>query len=201
MNDAAGSFAWGERRRKGRRPPPKLSRTDFERAALRHLERYPSSAAGLRAVLGRRAERSRAHHGGPPEEVQAIIEGVVSRMADLGFVDDRRYGRALARRLRARGNSLRRIAARLREKGISGPLREELLDEAGEPGAELEAARTYARRRGLGAYRRGRGDRVQTEDDASGAAEAICLRARRELAALARAGFAFEVARQALDVE
>ena len=201
MNDTAGSFAGGGRRRKGRRPPPKLSRADFERAALRHLERYPSSAAGLRAVLGRRAERSRAHHGEPPEAAQTIIEEVVGRMTELGFVDDRRYGRALARRLRARGNSLRRIAARLREKGISGPLREELLGEAGEPGAELDAARTYARRRGLGAYRRSRGDPAPSEDDESGAAEAIRLRARRELAALARAGFAFEVARQALEAE
>ena len=82
MNDAAGSFAGGGRRRKGRRPPPKLSRADFERAALRHLERYPSSAAGLRAVLGRRAERSRAHHGEPPEAAQTIIEEV-DRLKDI----------------------------------------------------------------------------------------------------------------------
>jgi regulatory protein len=189
--------------RRGRRPPPRISEGDFERAALRHLDRYSSSLAGLRAVLTRRAERSHAYHGGDREESRAIVDTTLLRMKDLGFLDDRRHAQALIRRLRRRGCSRRRIASRLRAKGIDDGLSEELLDDAGDRGAEFEAARIYARRRRLGVHRRDR------EEEASGQAapgkdagrEADPLRRRRELGALARAGFDFDVASRALEAE
>ena len=185
-------------RKRRRRPPPRVSRADFERAALRHLERYPSSVAGLRAVLERRAQRSFAHHGEGLNEAEAIIPDVVERMQAYGFLDDRRYGEALIRRLRARGNSLRRIAIRLHERGVASDVREALLADAGEAVAELEAARTYARRRRFGVHRRP--DRYATAD-AGEDGDAEEDRRRRELASLARAGFAFETARRALEEE
>lgn len=188
----------GRKPRRRRRPPPRVSRADFERAALRHLERYPASVAGLRAVLERRAQRSFAHHGEGLSEAEAIIPDVVERMQAFGFLDDRRYGEALIRRLRARGNSLRRIAIRLHERGVASDVRAALLADAGDPAAELEAARTYARRRRFGAQRRPDrcggaegGDESDAERD----------RRRRELASLARAGFAYETARRALEEE
>jgi len=149
--------------------------------------------AGLRAVLVRRAERSHAHHGGDPEESQPIIEATLVRMAELGFLDDRRYALALIKRLRGRGSSRRKIGVRLREKGIDGGLRDELLSELGQGESELEAARAYARRRRLGVYRRDQDDEPDRE--------AQRLRRQRELGALARAGFDFDVASRALDAE
>ena len=188
----------GRKTRRGRRPPPRVSRADFERAALRHLERYPASVAGLRAVLERRAQRSFAHHGEGLSEAEALIPDVIERMQGFGFLDDRRYGEALIRRLRARGNSLRRIAIRLHERGVASDVREALLADAGEAVAELEAARTYARRRRFGVHRRP--DRYATAD-AGEDRDAEQDRRRRELASLARAGFAFETARRALEEE
>ncbi|MDE0885949.1 MAG: RecX family transcriptional regulator [Myxococcota bacterium] len=198
----------GRRRRKRRKAPPRISAGDFERAALRHLERYPSSSAGLRAVLERRAERSRTHHGDEEdrEATAASIEATLARMSELGFLDDRRYGQALAQRIRGRGGSLRKVAAALHEKGISGALRAQLLEEVGDAEAELEAALTYARRRRLGVHRRGNplgapeadtpGD---CEHEDSERAERQRLKRKKELGALARAGFSFEVAARALD--
>jgi regulatory protein len=188
---------------RGRRPPPRISRADFERAALRHLERYPSSAAGLRTVLKRRTERSHAHHGEGLQEAEGIIDEVIARMVALGFLDDQRYGRALARRLRARGSSLRRIAVRLHAKGIASEVRASLLAEVGGPEAELVAARTYARRRGLGTHRRddGRGPFRPADAGAAAPADGVGPRRQRELAALGRAGFDFEIAQRALDDE
>ena len=131
-------------------------------------------------------------------EAEAIIPEVVERMQAYGFLDDRRYGEALIRRLRARGNSLRRIAIRLYERGVESDVRAALLADAGEPEAELEAARIYARRRRFGVQRRpdGRATAEAGEDS-----DTELDRRRRELASLARAGFAFETARRALEEE
>jgi len=216
MSDSATPFSGNRnQRRRTPRPPPPISTNDFERAALRHLDRYPCSSAGLRAVLERRAQRSHAHHGGDPAEAEALIDATLSRMHEQGLLDDRRYGKALARRLRTRGGSLRRIAVRLHEKGIASPLRAEVLKEAGGDEAELAAARTYARRRGLGVHRRGphpgflapmepfqkgpiqKGESQEGESQEN--AEAQRHQRQRDLAALARAGFAFAQAIQALD--
>ena len=194
---------------------------DFERAALRHLDRYPASTAGLRAVLERRAERSRAHHGGDPAEAEPLIAATLSLMHERGFLDDRLYGLALARRLRARGGSLRRIAVRLHEKGIPAGLRSEVLEETGGDEAELEAARIYARRRRLGVHRRTspsyslarnepeqeeaedqnhrHADEQQHRDQHHHQRHQRQRQRQRDLAALARAGFSFALATRALD--
>lgn len=193
----------GGKRRRNRRPPPRISPADFERAALRHLQRFPCSAEGLRAVLQRRAKRSHSHHGGDLAETESIIETTVVRMVALGYIDDRRYGRALVRRLRARGGSLRRVAARLYEKGIASALRDELLEETRAPQAELEAALTYTRRRRLGVHRAMTGGRGSPESEESVKTEidrkAETTQRQRDLAALARAGFGFDIASRALD--
>jgi regulatory protein len=193
------------RRRRTRKAPPRVSAGDFQRAALRHLERYPSSTAGLKAVLQRRAQRSHDYHEDEnlQAETEALIEAAVLKMTELGFLDDRRYGQALARRLRSRGGSLRKIAAQLHQKGIPSELRDELLAEAGGSEAELEAALTYARRRRLGVHRRNdplkEADGEATED--AEVADARRLRRKRELGALARAGFGFDIAARVLGGE
>jgi regulatory protein len=204
MNSRATPFpSPGGKRRRSRRPPPRVSQADFERAALRHLQRFSCSAEGLRTVLKRRAERSQTHHGGDLADAESIIEATVSRMEALGYIDDRRYGRGLVRRLRARGGSLRRVAARLYEKGIASALRDELLEETRAPQAELEAALTYARRRRLGVHRTMVGGRGSPESEESVSTEidreAEATQRQRDLAALARAGFGFDIASRALD--
>jgi len=97
-------------------------------------------------------------------------------------VDDRAHARARLRRLVQRGASVRRLRADLAERGIAPVIAAEELAGLGEElGADPErvAARALLRRRGLlpepGAD--------WTED-----------RRRRALAALARAGFSYEVA-------
>ena len=204
MSNGANPFpSPGGKRRRSRRPPPKISQADFERAALRHLQRFSCAAEGLRTVLKRRAERSQAHHGGDLGEAESMIEATVSRMEALGYIDDRRYGRALVRRLRARGGSLRRVAARLYEKGIASALRDDLLEETRTPQAELQAALTYARRRRLGIHRtaaRGRRFPAPEESEEIGVdPQAEDTQRQRDLATLARAGFGFDIASRALD--
>ena len=173
------------RRRKEKKPPPPISEADFERAAARHLDRYPSSIAGLRAVLDRRAWRSVAHHGGEPQDAAPIIDVVVDRCIELGLLNDDTYGRALVRRLRRRGQSRMQVHSQLVRKGIQSEICERLLDELSDGESELEAAYIYARRRRIGPYR------VQTEPNRENR--------ERDLAALARAGFPSTVALSVVD--
>src|SRR5207245_9177943 len=93
-------------RRRRARPPagPTAARAAWE-AALARLGRQPPP----RALLGQRLQQL----GYAPE----TVEGVLSRAARLGYLDDQAYAEALARRRsRTRGQSL--IARELRSKGI-----------------------------------------------------------------------------------
>lgn len=110
------------------------------------------------------------------EEVRAWIDDVVTKMKRLGFIDDERAAASRARSLRSTGTSARGAIMKLRQKGIDGAMAARVLavvDE--EPDAELTAAREYVRRRKL------------TAKDP-----------RKALAALARRGFSYDIAKKAL---
>lgn len=171
---------------RGRRPPPRVSPTGLERQALRHLDRHPSSVENLRRVLARRADKSCEHHGDDRRDAEAMITAVIAKLVASGTLDDRAYAAALARRMRARGASTRRIAARLHEKGVPAEVaRTALGAETDARRADATAARIYARRRRLGPHRLDPSERAE--------------RRERDLAALARAGFGRATATAAID--
>ena len=170
-----------------RRPPAPLTPERLRGAALRYLERHPTSSAHLRRVLLRRVDRHIQHHGGEREPLLEQVESVITRMAELGYVDDQRYARDRARSLHRSGASARKIRARLREKGVPQELVDagiaELAEATDAVDPELEAAARYARRRGLGPYRRPGRERGRD----------------KELASLGRAGFGYGVAARIVD--
>jgi regulatory protein len=105
-------------------------------------------------------------------------------------IDDARFAGTLAGGLRRRGASKLAIVQKLRARGVSDDVARAALeqvdrDEDAEPEPELAAARALIRRRRIGPFRP--------------EAERL-IHARRDLGALARAGFSFEVARRALDI-
>lgn len=166
-----------------------LTKAYLERAALHYLERYASSVDGLRRVLMRRVDKAAREERCDPEEATPWVEEVVARFAASGIVDDRSFAEGKAASLRRRGDSARRIAMKLREKGVDGTLIETVLEEQdGEDGeaAEIAAACRFARRRRLGPMR----DPQEREE-----------RRDRDMAALARAGFSLDIARRVLDLE
>ena len=155
------------------------------RRALFYLQRFATTRAHLREVLRRRALREARALGLDAREIEARVERVVARAVEAGLVDDAAFALARARRLLERGVSPRSLRVRLREKGV--PVEtieralEELADEIGDP--SHEAARAFARRRRIGPYR------PPEERDAM---------RQRDLAAFARAGFSYHVARAIL---
>jgi regulatory protein len=115
---------------------------------------------------------------------------VVARFVDAGVIDDRAFAQTKARSLHRRGTSSRLTRQKLKMAGVDG----DTLDEAME-GLDIEldltptqreqrAAAALARRRRLGPYR---------------APEARKDHRLRDLATMARAGFAYDVARKVVD--
>lgn len=185
-DDGSPDGARSKRRRK-RRAPRKVTPDYLERAALYHLERYASSAENLKRVLMRKAWRSEKHHGTDTAEAEGWIDTLVQRFCDSGLLDDARYAEARAASLHRRGDSQRAIRQKLAAKGIAPDDIDQALGQIAEEALvdpELEAAVRYVRRRRLGAFRR-----PEDRDD----------RRERDLAALARVGFSFDLAKRVID--
>ncbi len=171
-----------------RKLPKKATPAYLERAALFYLDRYATSADNLRQVLRRKVARSARVHDSDVAAGHAAIEALIARFLESGLLDDARYAEARARSLARRGQSLRGIRLLLLQKGvgedeIAGALAGLRL-ETGDP--DLAAALAYARRRRLGPYRPA-DLRAETRD--------------RDLAALARRGFASDLVLRVVDAE
>lgn len=172
--------------RAARRQPKKATARHLENVALWYLQRFAASADSLRKVLMRRVEKSARAHDTDREEGAVLVEEIIARFRSSGLLDDRTYAEGRALSLHRRGVSSQGIRARLAAKGVdAGDIDralETLRDEAEEP--DLAAAIAYARRRRIGPYRT-RGDREELRE--------------RDLAALARQGFGYDIARRVID--
>jgi regulatory protein len=166
-----------------RKPPRKVTPAYLQRAAMAYLERYSSSAENLRRVLRRKVDKRCRLRGEDPAEFHELIDEVVAKSLRIGLIDDSRYAEARVATLRRRGGSARAIQAKLSAKGVDRTTIAAALE--GEEGDEEQAARAFARRRKLGPFRPG--ERAPYRD--------------KDLAAMARAGFRFDVARAIVEGE
>jgi regulatory protein len=175
-----------ESRRPKKREGP-LTREELDAAALRYLDRFDSSAKNLRRVLlgyVTRAERERGPDAAP--EGRGWVEELLVRYQSSGVLDDARFAGTMASGLRRKGSSRRAIVHKLRARGVGEEVATSALSnvDAEAPGdAELDAARAFVRRRRIGGFRP-EAERAENR--------------RRDLGALARAGFGMDVARRAL---
>lgn len=170
--------------------PP--SKDVLHEAALAYLARTPATAVTLKRVLdrkiatwARRAERA----SGDPDTIAAnvatcheAVAAIVTRFREVGLVNDAMFASSRVRTLSRAGRSRRAIAAHLTAKGVdSETVREALPSDAA---AELAAAVTFARKRRIGPFAR---------------EEAPDQKAKQKaLAAMARAGFAWNVCERVL---
>jgi regulatory protein len=136
----------------------------------------------------RRVERALRVHGGDAAEGRRLVDELIERFRRSGLLDDAAYATGKVQSLRRRGTSRAVIGRMLRAKGLSAAEAEAALSDAVEDGdagdAELTAAARLARRKRLGPFRP---ETARAE-----------LR-MRDLAALARAGFGYDVARRVID--
>jgi len=168
-------------RRKASATP--LTQQRLEQAALAYLQRYANSAEGLARVLRRRL--TKAARDGLAEASADDVAAVVAKLQRLGLLNDALFAEGRAGRLARQGRSQRSIAQRLTAAGLGEAEVAQGLAAAGTgPADELARAIAYARRRRLGPFRPAR-ERAD--------------RRLRDMAALARQGFAYDLARRVVD--
>jgi len=179
-------FGAGKARGGGSKRSGPLTRDELDAAALRYLDRFDSSAKNLERVLLGYVKRAADERGADAAEGRALVDELLSRYESSGLLDDARFAGTLASGLRRRGASSRAIGHKLRARGVSEEVASQALAgvdaDAGKE-AELDAARAFVRRRRIGGFR-------------PAAERGACY--RRDLGALARAGFDMDVARRAL---
>lgn len=167
------------------REPRPIDAMQLQELAIGYAARYATTGAKLRRYLKRKlSERAWT----PPDAPD--IDGLVKRIIALGYVDDRAYAAAKQRDLTARGFGAGRVRQALAAAGISREDADRVVDADEDTSADpYSPAIAFARRRHLGPFaRQGQPlDPTQRHD-----------RLRRELAAMARAGHSFEVARRVL---
>lgn len=168
-----------------RKRPRKISPRYLENAALHYLKRYAATVAQLRRVLVRKVDRSLREHGGDRAQMLGWIDALVEKLVRNGLLNDDAYAKMKAQSLRASGRSTRVIAQKLRLKGVSAELVADKLSEAAADVPEEEAARIWARKKRLGPFRADPALRKEKRE--------------KDLAALARAGFPFGVAKRVID--
>lgn len=188
---SGGTIAGGPSPRKpGARPsgPRKATARYLQNAALYYLQRYATSAANLRRVLMGKVDRSARAHGTDPEEGARLVDGLIARYREAGLLDDAVYAAGRTRSLNRRGDSPRLIRAKLARKGVAAEdvdqALADLAEDVGDPARV--AAVALAKRRRLGPFR---------------LPDARAAFRDKDMAAMARAGFPYQIAREVIDAE
>lgn len=160
-----------------RRDLAPFDRESLDRLALRYVEKYQTTRAKLEAYLTRKI-RERGCEGTDVDPAAAA-----SRMADLGYVNDRAFAEAKARSMARRGLGARRIAQALYEAGIdtddAAALQPEIEAKA------IDAALAFARRKRIGPFAPMCPDRIQGD---------------RQIAQMVRAGHEFGLAQRVVNM-
>ena len=172
-----------------KRPARPITAKALQNAATVYLERYPSTAEGLRRVLDRRVRKAAMAEAPIVENIERVIAEIVAKFVAAGMVDDKAFAQTKARALHRRGTSGRLTRQKLKLAGIDN----ETLDKAmagldqeldTDPRQrEWQAAVALARRRRLGPFR------TQERPE----------HRNRDLAAMARGGFDYDLARKVID--
>ena len=161
----------------------------LQNAATFYLERYPSTAEGLRRVLNRRVRKAEMAEAPIMENVQQAIAAIVAKFVDAGVIDDKAFAQTKARALHRRGTSGKLTRQKLRMAGVDGDTLDQAmagLDQELDTDPrqrEWQAALALARRRRLGPFRQK--DRKEHRN--------------RDLAAMARGGFEYALAKKVID--
>ncbi|ATY31939.1 regulatory protein RecX [Sphingomonas psychrotolerans] len=157
-----------------RRPLTPLNAPDLERFALRYVERYATTRVRLADYLKRKI-RERGWSGEAAPDLAALAQ----RMADLGYVNDRLFAESKAGAMGRRGLGARRVGQALRDAGVE----DSDLDAVAPAleGSAISSALAFARRKRIGPFALEAAERPVQE---------------KQLAAMLRAGHAFDLSRK-----
>lgn len=160
-----------------RRPQKKITPQRLKNIALYYLKRFDSSVENLRQVLQRRV---RAYVKENPEfdKRQAVewIETILADFERLGYLDDKRFAEIKICGYLAAGKPERYIMPKLKQKGISEDIVNEILQS--QEYDVFEMALKFARKKKIGPFR---DEQVRREYR------------QKDMGALIRAGFDYDI--------
>ena len=172
-----------------KRPARPITARNLQNAATVYLERYPTTAERLRRVLNRRVRKAEMTDAPIIDNVQQVIDAIVAKFVDAGVIDDQAFAQTKARALHRRGSSNRVTRQKLRFAGVDGDTLDKAMEgldqelDTDPKQREWQAAVALARRRRLGPFRQK--ERKEHRD--------------RDLAAMARGGFEYQLAKKVID--
>ena len=171
--------------------PRKPANVRMMNKAIDYLGRYASSRHKLGQILQRFANRKLPDYDA--EDIDAAIQQTIDQCSQLGYVDDRQFAVTVARSERRLGRSQSVIRRRLRQHALSEDIITYAVGEVDENVAngELQAAIRFAQRRRLGPFAKRRSSRHQRLKPHQWK--------KRDLGAMARAGFPLVISQQVLD--
>lgn len=156
-----------------KKPRPPLDEARLNELALRYVGRYATTRARLTDYLKRKiGERGWAGESGPD------VDALVTRMAELRYVDDAAFAAMKGGSLGRRGYGERRVLESLRAAGVAEEDREDAQETA--RNSRWDAACVFARRKRIGPFAVALAERDVRE---------------KQLAAFVRAGHDFATAR------
>ena len=175
--------------RREKKPPKKITEKYLYNSGLAYLQRFTSSTPNFRRVMGRKIDRSCNYHKDQSrEDCEKLLDTTVQTFVRQGLLNDDAYLQGMVTSLRRRGLSTQAILSKLVMKGMVQEVILKTLraydEERGGENPDLAAAILLMRRKRIGAFRK-------SEDGDK----------NKELAALARGGFGFDIAQKALSLE
>lgn len=174
--------------KQGPKTPRKITSDRLRNIAIYHLERFSTNAENLRRVLERRVYKAARHHETDMDQAKQWIGEIIDGLVRSGAIDDTKYAEGKTLSMLRRGQSIRKVRSYLTAKGVDRETTNKALaaaaDTMGNP--DLQAARTYAMRRRFGPFRADTPTQVTKQ---------------KELAALGRAGFQYDIARKIVEAE
>lgn len=175
-----------EKRANSPRKRRKITPERLKNIALYYLERFDSSADNLRRVLSRRVfDYARENPDFDRQRAAAWIEDVIAGFERVGYLDDVRYAETKISAYLAAGKPERWIRQKMRQKGVEEEVTDKILSAAEID--EEKAAENFARKKKIGPFRKSEEERNACR--------------QKDLAALVRAGFGYEVAKSVVGGE
>lgn len=171
---------------KRKRPAKKITPQSLKNIGLYYLKRFESSVENLRSVLQKRVNQyAKENPEFNKQEAYQWVENVLAEFEKLHYLDDERFTEIKVRHYLAVGKPARYIQNKLREKGIANAQIDEMLDDFGYNPQEM--ALKLAKRKKIGPFRPNE--------------EARKLNRQKDMAALIRAGFDYDVVSEIMGMD
>jgi regulatory protein len=173
-----------------KKPPKKITETYLRNYGLFYLGRFASSVENFRKIMRRRIDNScRFHKEQDRSACNEMLERVIADFMRSGLLNDDVYARGLTNSLRRRGLSGKSVLMKLGQRGIANAAAKTALaewdrDNAATDGtdSDLIAALRTARKKRIGPFASALRETLDPEK-----------KKQRSLAALARAGFEYDL--------